>query len=280
MRNNIKFLDSPELSNIVELRSVSQVYGSKDGPVTVIQDLNFLIEDKPNQGQFVTILGLSGCGKSTFMRYIAGLQTPTSGEVFLRGEPRHTQPPVSMVFQKYSSLEWRTVLGNVMLPLELRGVPQKEAKELAMAMIDRVGLLGHESKYAQHPLLSGGQLQRVAIARSLVFQPDIILMDEPFSGLDVVTRYHMMELLTKLWEEYQPTIIFVTHDPIQAVFLGDDIYIMAPSPGRIVEHIPVDLPTFGRNRDTMREGRFNELVLEVTDALYRTPQDAVRGDEK
>ena len=103
-----------------------------------------------------------------------------------------------------------------------------------------------------------------------------MLMDEPFSALDVVTKYLMMELLTRLWEEYQPTIVFVTHDPIQAVFLGDDVYIMASSPGRIVERISVgDLPVFGRNRDTMKEPRFTELVHEVTDALHRTPSDAI-----
>ncbi len=272
MRENILVNDT-ELPNLVELKKVTQTYETPKGPLTVIKNLDFLVEKKP-QGQVITIVGLSGSGKSTLLRYIAGLQKPTSGEVLLNEKSRDGQPAVAMVFQKYSSLPNLSVLDNVMLPLQIRNVPAKEARDRAMTMIERVGLLGHEHKFAQDNILSGGQLQRVAIARSLVYHPELLLMDEPFSGLDIVTKYVMMELITQLWEEHKMTIIFVTHDPGQAVFLGDEVNVVAPSPGRIVDRIPIDLPVLGRNYDTMKTARYVELVNQVTDALHRTPADA------
>ena len=228
-----------EFSEVIGLRNISQSYN--DGEDLIIKDLNLSIVNKPNQGQFVVVLGPSGCGKSTILRYIAGLQDPTSGEVLINGKPRVNEP-VSMVFQQYSSLPWMSVLQNVMLPLTLKGTHKKEAKEKAMEMIKVVGLEGHEGKYAQYPLLSGGQLQRVAIARSLISNPNIILMDEPFGALDTNTRTRMQLMLAKIWLQYQSTIIFVTHDISEAVFLADDIYIMGGSPAKIIEIIHVDLP--------------------------------------
>jgi len=264
---NITFYDDPNKANIVELKNVRQTYPTPDGKgVVVIDGLNLLIEDIPDQGQFVSLLGKSGCGKSTVLNYIAGLQTPTSGEILLHGVPKKESDVVGMVFQQYSSFEWMTVLENVMLPLEFKGVPKKERVERAMAMIAEVGLSGHEHKYAQTPALSGGQLQRVAIARSLVSNPDIILMDEPFGALDAVTRHQIQILLAKLWETYQSTVIFVTHSETEAVFLSDQIMVMAPNPGRIIREIKVDLP-FHRDKSTKRTARFTELVREVEDSL-------------
>lgn len=262
---NIAMPNTP-LPDIIELRGIGQSYDN--GQRWVIQDLNLLIEDKPGQGQFVVILGMSGCGKSTILRHICGLQQPTTGEVFIRGQARSAATPkISMVFQQYSSLPWMTVLDNVMLPLKYAGMNPKEARDRAMAMIQTVGLDGHQKKYAQYPILSGGQLQRVAIARSLVSEPDIILMDEPFGALDPVTKSQLQMFLAGIWGNLQSTIIFVTHDIQQAVFLGDDIYIMAANPGQIVKHIPVDLPLM-RDRDTKKLPRFIELVNEVDDAIY------------
>jgi NitT/TauT family transport system ATP-binding protein len=261
----VEFINT-ELKDIIELRHVSQTYD--DGKTYVIKDLNLLIEDKPDQGQFVVILGESGCGKSTMLRYIAGLQEPSSGEVRIHERIR-TNEAISMVFQQYSSLPWRTVLKNIMLPLEIKGVEHREAREKAMEMIKTVSLIGHEKKFAQYPILSGGQLQRVAIARSLISNPEIILMDEPFGALDTNTRFKMQLMLAELWDNLKCTIIFVTHDIQEAVFLGDDIYVLSVNPANIVNHIAVDLP-FHRDRQTKRSKRFNELVQEVEDALLAT----------
>jgi NitT/TauT family transport system ATP-binding protein len=255
-----------ELPDIVELRRISQSYDG--GQNWILRDLNLLIEDKPKQGQFVVLLGISGSGKSTVLRYIAGLQEPTSGEIFIDGKPANGQS-ISMVFQQYSSFPWYSVLQNVELPLKLRRVPKKERRERAMEMIARVGLAGHERKFAQYPLLSGGQLQRVAIARSLIADPRIILMDEPFGALDGLTRYEMQVMLANLWESLQSTIIFVTHDLTEAVFLGDDIYILDPRIGRISAHIPVGLPLH-RDHETKRTPEFLRHVAEVEAALTET----------
>ena len=189
------FQDSNQ-NNIIELRGVSHSYDG--GQSYVLQNLDFLVEDKPAQGQFVVILGPSGCGKSTVLRYIAGLQTPTEGQVLVNDKPITADNRVGMVFQQYSSLPWLTVLDNVALALAYKGVSEKERKERAMDMIQKVGLAGHENKFAQYPTLSGGQLQRVAIARSLMANQDILLMDEPFGALDINTRLQMQDLLADL----------------------------------------------------------------------------------
>lgn len=253
-----------ELKNIIELKDIHQTYNN--GETVILKDLNFLIEDKPAQGQFVVILGMSGCGKSTLLRYIAGLQKPTAGTILVNGKPIGNDNRVSMVFQQYSSLPWMTVLDNVGLALNYKGISQKERNEKAMELIELVGLAGHEHKYAQYPMLSGGQLQRVAIARSLIANSDVLLMDEPFGALDIQTRILMQDLLADIWNKFHPTIIFVTHDISEAVYLGDDIYIMKSAPSRFVEHIKVDLP-LRRTRETKRDQRFVDLVREVEDRM-------------
>ena len=250
--------------NIVELKKVSQSYDG--GENFIIKNLDFLVENKPAQGQFVVILGMSGCGKSTLLRYIAGLQQPTEGEVFIHEEPINRNKRVGMVFQQYSSLPWMSVLENVSLSLRYKGIGKEERHEKAMEMIELVGLTGHEHKFAQYPTLSGGQLQRVAIARSLLASPDILLMDEPFGALDISTRLQMQDLLADIWLKFHPTIIFVTHDISEAVYLGDDIYIMKSAPSQFVEHIHVDLP-FHRTREMKRDPHFVELVHLVEDKM-------------
>ncbi|NNE28499.1 MAG: ABC transporter ATP-binding protein, partial [Saprospiraceae bacterium] len=174
-------------------------------------------------------------------------------------------------FQQYSSLPWMTVLDNVGLALRYQGVGKKERDAKAMELIELVGLKGHEHKYAQYPSLSGGQLQRVAIARSLIANNEILLMDEPFGALDIKTRMQMQDLLLDIWGKFHPTIVFVTHDISEAVFLGDDIYIMKSAPSKFVEHIHVDLP-FGRTRATKRDPHFVELVHEVEDRMVKVAE--------
>ena len=260
------FKDKSEQQNIIELRNIAQSYDG--GKSYIIKDLDFLVEDKPGQGQFVVILGMSGCGKSTILRYIAGLQKPTAGTVKVKGKAVDKDNRVSMVFQQYSSLPWMTVLENVGLSLKFQGLDKKERDAKAMELIELVGLKGHENKYAQYPTLSGGQLQRVAIARSLIANSEILLMDEPFGALDIQTRLQMQDLLTSIWNKFHPTIVFVTHDISEAVYLGDDIYIMKAAPSQFVEHIKVDLP-FNRTREIKRDPRFIELVREVEDKMIQ-----------
>jgi len=258
-----EFKDS-HLDNIIELRNIEQSYDG--GESWILKDLDFLVEDKPAQGQFAAILGPSGCGKSTVLRYIAGLQKPTGGEVLIHGKEVGRDNRVSMVFQQYSSLPWMTVLDNVGLALRYKGVLKHERDQKALEMIELVGLAGHEKKYAQYPTLSGGQLQRVAIARSLLSNPEILIMDEPFGALDIGTRLQMQDLLLDLWHQFHPTIIFVTHDISEAVYLADDIFIMKKAPSHFVEKIHIDLP-FNRVRETKREARFEELVHQVEDKM-------------
>lgn len=252
------------LPDIIEMKNINLSYDG--GKTHIIKDLNFLVEDKPNQGQFVVILGLSGCGKSSLLRFMCGLQKPTSGEIFIKGKPRSEASPIGMVFQQYSSFPWLSVLDNVALGLKYKGVPKKERHEKAMEMIKVVGLEGHEKKYAKYPLLSGGQLQRIAIARSLVTDPEIIVMDEPFGALDLNTRLQMQDLLCEIWTKLQSTIIFVTHDLPEAVYLGDDIYIMRAGPGKIVEKISVNLP-LERDRNLKRTAPFMNIVNNVEERM-------------
>ena len=263
-----KFTDS-ELSNIIDLKGIGQSYDG--GENWIIKDLEFLVEDKPDQGQFVVILGMSGCGKSTLLRYMAGLQKPTEGNVLIKGSAVEDTERVCMVFQQYSSLPWLTVLDNVSLALDYKGMSKVDRHKKAMEIISLVGLEGHENKFAQYLTLSGGQLQRIAIARSLLANPNILLMDEPFGALDIRTRLQMQDLLTSIWRKFQSTIIFVTHDISEAVYLADDIYIMKSAPSRIVAHIDVDLP-IERNRHTKRDPHYVELVHKVEDTMIEVAE--------
>lgn len=262
MEQPVKFENTP-LQDIIELRGVKQVYGNNP---PIINDFNLLIEDKPGQGQFIVLLGGSGCGKSTVLRFLAGLQNPTEGQVFINGKKRSEDDRIGMVFQQYSSFPWLSVLDNVALGLKYSGVSKKERRQKAMETIVKVGLEGHENKYAKYPTLSGGQLQRVAIARSLIYNPSILLMDEPFGALDVETRLNMQDMLAKIWVDIHPTIIFVTHDIPEAVYLGDDIYVMGKNPGNIRKMFKSPLP-FHRNKSMKRDPVFTSKVNEIEDYM-------------
>ena len=263
---------------IIELKEVAQWYMDDKGRKTVvIEHFNLMVENVPKKGQFICLLGPSGCGKSTVLRYIAGLQKPSEGQVLLYGKPRREEDHVGMVFKQYSSFPWLTVLDNVTLALEIKGVPRKERKEQAMSYIQACDLEKHADKYAQYPILSGGQLQRVAIARSLVSNPNLLLMDEPFGALDVNTRLRMQEMLMTIWERLwhintATTIVFVTHDIPEAVYLGTDIYIMQANPGRIVHHIAIDLP-FDKTRQVKRDPRFVQYVYGIEDKMMALSQE-------
>lgn len=261
------------LPPVLELRGIHQKYfdAKTQSDFVVFDDFNLAIEDYPDIGQFIVIMGKSGCGKSTLLRYWTGLQKPTSGEVFIGGNLIAEKQSLPMVFQQYSSLEWFSVLQNVALPLTLKGIPKKEANEQAMEMIKVVGLEGHENKYAKMPQLSGGQLQRVAIARSLVANPNMLLLDEPYGALDGYTRAKMQFFLLDIFQKRElaalnPTVVLVTHDPREAVLLGHDIYVMDANPGRIIKHIKPELPD-QRDRSIRKDPRFIEIVSYIEDVM-------------
>jgi NitT/TauT family transport system ATP-binding protein len=227
------------------------------------------------RGETKVVIGRSGVGKSVLLKSIVGLVRPESGSIKVNGlevtslneqEYNKLRMEIGMVFQQYSSLPWLTVLENVALGLTIQGIKGKERKDRAMEMLDLVGLADHRDKFAKYPTLSGGQLQRVAIARSLLVNPRILLMDEPFGALDVQTRMKMQDLLLSIWEKYQSTILFVTHDIPEAVYLGQEILIMSANPGTIVDRVHIDLPRH-RDRDTKRSGAFLEHVRDIEDRM-------------
>jgi NitT/TauT family transport system ATP-binding protein len=255
---------------VVQFRNVTKRYGSDARAVTAIEDVSFTVEDRPNKGEFIAVLGPSGCGKSTLLRLIAGLgpqHPPSAGEVLVVGRPvSGPGADRGMVFQDYTSFDHRTVEDNVAFGLECRGVPTRERRELAREWIAKVGLsVATDARKYPHEL-SGGMRQRVAIARSLILRPRIILMDEPFGALDPATRLSMQDLLVGLWRELEATVFLVTHSIEEAVYLGDRAYVMASSPGRLVREMPLPSPERPA-REMQREKAFLDVVFELRDLL-------------
>lgn len=221
----------------LNIRNVSKVFNGKKTSVEALQSTTFEVRE----GEFVTILGPSGCGKSTILRVVAGLVEPSSGQVLLDGrEITGPGPDRGMVFQSYTLFPWLTVQKNIEFGLELRQVHKDTRSATAKHYLDLIGLSGFENAFPVN--LSGGMKQRVAIARALANDPEILLMDEPFGALDAQTRTIMQELLLQAWEETKKTILFVTHDVEEAIFLGDTVYIMTARPGMIKEAIKITLP--------------------------------------
>ena len=231
--------------DVVVFKNVTKSFGPAHQPKVAIQDISFVVEDAPDIGELVTIVGPSGCGKSTLLRIIAALKPhfpPTSGEVLVLGRPvQEPGPDRGLVDQKYSLLPHLRVAENIAFGLKLRGVNRKERLDRAQEWVKKVGLEGFEDKFPSE--LSGGMQQRVAIAATLILQPRILLMDEPFGALDPGIRLRMQELLIKLWSEQQGTVFLVTHSVEEAVYLGDRVFLMAAKPGRLVEIIKVPRPS-------------------------------------
>ncbi len=233
-----------KLPELVSFRNVTKSFG--DGPKAklALENVNFVVEDLPNVGELVAVVGPSGCGKSTLLRIIAGLHPhfpPTTGEVRVFDRP--VESPGSdrgLVDQKYSLLPNLTVLENIAFGLKLRDVARKERLARACEWVKKVGLEGAEDKYPSE--LSGGMQQRVSIAATLILEPKILLMDEPFGALDPRIRLRMQELLIQLWKEREETVFLVTHSVEEAVYLGDRVFLMADKPGRLVEIIQVPRP--------------------------------------
>src|SRR5258706_2537837 len=263
--------------NVVDFQGVTKRFGN----LTVIRDVTFSVPDLPNKGEFIAILGPSGCGKSTVLRLIAGLrpQFPaTLGTVLVIGKPVSAPgPDRSMVFQDYTSFDNRTVEDNVAFGLECRGVPARERRERAREWIGKVGLDVKRDATKFPGELSGGMRQRVAIARTLILSPRIILMDEPFGALDPTTRLHMQELLVDLWKEAEATVFFVTHSIEEAVYLGDRVYIFSSAPGTIIREMTIPPPTLPP-KDMLRERTFVERVSEIRDVMDKLATSTRAGD--
>ncbi|MCM3115521.1 ABC transporter ATP-binding protein [Neobacillus sp. MER 74] len=220
----------------LEIKEVGKVFKTKKGETTALEKTSFSIEE----GEFVTILGPSGCGKSTVLRIVAGLEEATSGQVLLDGQEIHGPgPDRGMVFQSYTLFPWLSVKDNITFGLKLKGVSQKERDDIARHYLQLIGLEGFENHFPIQ--LSGGMKQRVAIARALANDPKILLMDEPFGALDAQTRNIMQEVLLKAWEESKKTILFITHDVDESIFLADSVYVMTARPGRLKKRIPIAL---------------------------------------
>jgi len=259
----------------VSLRNVARSFVSPTGErIQALRDVNLEVEDRYSPdgrdiGELRVLLGPSGCGKSTILRLIAGLDHPDSGQILVNGAPV-TGPgrDRGMVFQKYTSFPWLTVSQNIEYGLKINGFPEKERRQTVAHLVEAVGLAGFESSYPD--TLSGGMQQRVAIARTLALRPSVILMDEPFGALDAQTRGDMQELLLRIWGESASTILFVTHDVDEAIYLADRIYVLCARPGTIVEDVAVP---FGRPRDpSMRQSdQFHELQQHVLACLRRAP---------
>jgi NitT/TauT family transport system ATP-binding protein len=245
----------------VELREVSCQYRTRTGPVLAVDRLSLQAQEK----EFLAILGPSGCGKSTLLKMVAGLIPPSTGSILVDGQPV-TQPleSLGMVFQSPVLLRWRTVLRNVLFPAEATGHDDTAMRERAMDLLRLVGLAGFEDKYPHE--LSGGMAQRVSLARALLLDPNLLLMDEPFGALDALTREEMGMELLRIWQERPKTILFVTHSISESVLLADRVIVMTARPGRLAADVPVDLPRprTGRMR-TMP--RFVAIVAALQDEM-------------
>jgi NitT/TauT family transport system ATP-binding protein len=228
----------------IEIRDVSLIYDTPAGRVAGVQGASFNIE----QSEFVCIVGPSGCGKSTLLNIIAGFITPTSGEIRIGGKAVEGYgQDRGVVFQDFAQLfPWRTALGNVAFGLEMKGVGKAEREDIARKQLELVKLGKFVDSYPHH--LSGGMQQRVAIARALAYNPAVLLMDEPFAALDALTRDDMQRLLADVWRETRKTVIYVTHNVSEAVYLADRVVVMTPHPGTVKVEVPI---TLKRPRDPL-----------------------------
>ncbi len=245
---------------ILEVRDLSKTFTPDADPrrrVEALQGITFAVEPR----EFVAIVGPSGCGKSTLCEIVGGLIPPSSGQILIRGAPvRGPHPAVGLVFQEDSTFPWLTTLENVAFGLRMEGVGREERERRARQMIKLVGLEGFEGHHPRE--LSGGMRQRVAIARTLVMNPELLLMDEPFGALDAQTRLLLGEELLRIWSEVQATILFITHDIAEAVRLADRVLIVTARPGRLRQAVSVDLPRpRDRTPDLLAEA--DRLVAEI-----------------
>jgi len=268
------------LANLTELRGgaaepaiavdgLSHVYAGADGGVAALVDIRLAV----GKGRFVVIVGPSGCGKTSLLMMLAGLRQASQGSILCLGRPMPLPDPqrVGVIFQEASLFPWLTALDNIEFPLSLRGVPRAERRQRATAMLSLVGLEGFGERYPHE--LSGGMKQRVSIARGLIQDPPLLLMDEPFAALDEQTRMTMGHELLRIWSTTNKTVVFVTHSLTEAVYLADEVLVMSARPGRIVDHIAVTLPR-PRRYDMMATSLFGQLRDRIWQQIRKLPDGA------
>ena len=252
----------------IEISGLTKRFLTPGGEVfTALRDVSFTVEP----GQFCAVVGPTGCGKSTTLSMVSGLDTPSEGSVAVGGRPvRGITDGVSFMFQADALLPWKTVLGNVLLGPAFRRVPRRESLPLAQDWLRRVGLAGFEDRYPHQ--LSGGMRKRVAMAAALINEPKILLMDEPFGALDVQTKAIMSTELLDLWEQIRPSVVFITHDLDEAVALADRVVVMTSSPGSIKAIYDIDLP---RPRGSVQEIKYDPRFVELQHQIWETLRDEV-----
>lgn len=248
----------------IDVREISKTYGTGDDAVHVLDNIDFTVPER----EFVCILGPSGCGKTTLMKMMDGLVDPTRGEIHI-GRNTVTEPTddAAVVFQNFELFPWRTTLDNVALGLEISGTGESERYEVAREWIEKVGLDGFEDSLPSE--LSGGMQQRVGLARALAVDPEVLLMDEPFGALDAQTKDQMQTQLLKLWERQKKTVVFVTHDIRESIFLADRVLVMGEKPSSIVGDIdiPFERPRWKHRIEVENDDRFEDIERELRSLL-------------
>jgi NitT/TauT family transport system ATP-binding protein len=249
----------------ISVSALRKVFPLGSGEFSALGGVDLEIAD----GEFVTLVGPSGCGKSTLMNIVAGLETPTAGSVLVDGQPVDgPSPERGVIFQQYALFPWLTVRKNVEFGLRVSGIPSEERRERAQHFIDLVGLTTHADQLPK--ALSGGMKQRTALARAYAVNPQLLLMDEPFGALDALTRVNLQDRLLRTWQEERRTILFVTHDVEEAVYLATRVVVMAARPGRVLDVIDVDLPG-PRTEETRLSEEFAAIKNRVWRAVYHQP---------
>jgi NitT/TauT family transport system ATP-binding protein len=252
----------------IEFRNLTKTFGEGDHLFTAINNLNLQIRD----GEIVTVVGPSGCGKSTAMNIVAGLTDVTSGECLVDGKAVNGPGPErGVIFQQYALFPWLTVRENVEFGLRIKGLGREERKTRALHYLELVGLKNFSEAYPK--TLSGGMKQRCAIARAYAVNPSLLLMDEPFGALDALTRVKLQDQLLETWSQDKRTVMFITHDVDEAVFLAHRVIVLAANPGRLQEIIEIDLP-FPRNDDVRLSSKFTSLRNKVWRAVYHREAQA------
>ncbi|MBI4494258.1 MAG: ABC transporter ATP-binding protein [Chloroflexi bacterium] len=245
------------MARAIELHDIGMVFASRQGSVHALDEVSFGAE----AGEFLCIVGPSGCGKTTLLKILAGLLFASTGTVQVNGESvRGPISNVGMVFQSPVLMPWRTVLDNIMLQVEVRNLDRGKYRQVALGLLQLVGLAGFERKYPYQ--LSGGMQQRVSICRALIHDPALLLMDEPFGAIDALTREQMNLELQRIWLDHKKTVVFVTHSIPEAVFLADRVLVMSARPGRLLKVFDVELPR-PRTLETMAEPRFSRMVTHI-----------------
>ena len=252
---------TPE-AQFVSTRGVSKTFDVDGDTVDAVERIDLNIAE----GEFVTLLGPSGCGKSTLLMMIGGLETPTHGRIEIGGRAvTGPRPDIGVMFQDSTLLPWKSALDNVLFPFQITGRSTRDHRDRAAALLRRVGLGGFESKRPSQ--LSGGMRQRVALCRALIDEPDLLLMDEPFSALDAITRDEMNVVLMDLWQQFRKTVVFVTHSLREAVFLSDRVLVMSRRPGRIIADVPITLPR-PRDPSVGESQKFNEICAVLRQKIF------------